>query len=287
LEKYNLRNRQIYKSAVKKMGADACGQEGRAWTYNGGRMAFYKPWNDPKGEDGYPIVIRSRDPETGEIKGKAKMSKNQVALADGQHRLMMAVMFQIPLVTEVIFGMPWISENYLDSQQKSRSMKDAIHKDGHANPGLLSQTAAFMLRYDRRNAHNLPTSPWPNISQGQEYIHKNTTLEKVVGQVHESVFARKHSPKFWAAGLFLVRKKNAKMADEIAAKIVDFAELKKGDPLLVLQNKLTSLEGQKRGGVAAMDDYGALILKAFKAKLDGEKLDKPLSFGAKEEYPTF
>ncbi|MCK5641475.1 MAG: hypothetical protein KAJ19_11785, partial [Gammaproteobacteria bacterium] len=286
LEKYNVRNRQIYKSNWKRLGDAAIGVAGRAWTYNGDRIGFFSPWNDPKDEHGYPVVIKARD-AAGNVKGKLSMTKNQLVLANAQHRLTFAVEYGVPLITEVVFNLPWVSDNYIDSHQKTRTMKDALVKDGHHNASLLSQTAAFLIRYQAKakGAHLLPTSPWPSVSQGQEFIHKNPALEKSVAAVVDSVFAMKHQPKFWAAALFLL-KKNKEGVAEVSAKIVDFAELKKGDPLLVLQNALTQQEGKKRGGVAAMDAYGALILKGIQSKVTGTELPK-LAFAANETYPEF
>lgn len=284
LEKFNVRNRQLYKSNWKRLGDAATGVAGRAWTYNGDRIGFFSPWDDPKDEHGFPVVIKARD-ANGNVKGKLKMDKNQLVLANAQHRLTFAVEYGVPLITEVVFNLPWLSDNYIDSHQKTRTMKDALVKDGHNNANLLSQTAAFLIRYQskKKGAHLLPTSPWPSVSQGQEFIHKNTTLPTFVAAVTDSVFAMKHQPKFWVAALFLLRKQKDAV-EEVVSKITDFAELKKGDPLLVLQKALTQMEGKKRGGVAAMDSYGALILAAIQAKVTNTSLLK-LAFGMNEMYP--
>jgi hypothetical protein len=190
-------------------------------------------------------------------------------LLDGQHRLHAGVKSGKPFESLVVTGLKEETFNVIDTG-RVRNAADVIGVNGYKNSVNLASAARFVMRY---NANTLfqKTKGMATNQAILDFINKNKDLTECgEDAVYYYSKSRLISVATVAALLFIFKKNNVEKAPKFFDKFTTGIDLKEGDPILVLRNKLMqdSLNKRKMKGIQKI----SLIVLAWNAFVKGGTL---------------
>jgi hypothetical protein len=216
-----------------------------------------------------------------------KISKRG-AVIDGQHRLAAIVLADVPVRTAIAWDVPEETFDTID-RGKIRSFREILGIQGEGSPQNLSTALMWLHLYEYRNMHKRYKRTAQDV---MHCLERNPKLRQSVD------FARNLSGTICSKGLIAfahyIFRHTAKLSEveEFFRRLSDGVMLKKGDPILVLRNRLIDNKHRRlgRGKLRAVDIL-ALMFKAWRHHLADEKIERLLwkqgKYGpkGKEDFP--
>ena len=206
------------------------------------------------------------------LNGEAIKIGKDGRLLDGQHRLLACRDTGISFQSLVIYGLPVDTIDTLD-QGKSRSIANVLALHDYPSPKKTASLVSGILKMEkggiRTGVHN---SSRVSVTANQVLDR----LEEEPSLIDVMRFAESMRPSgitSKVAGILYYRfsQIDADDADDFFIKLRDGAGLERGNPILVLRQKLLDLKSStnRRASSVLM---GALTIKAWNAYRNGEKV---------------
>lgn len=227
LSERNLRNRPVSRALVERLVRALT--EGR-WMFNGETIIF--DW------DG--------------------------VLANGQHRLTACVETGIPIVSLVAFGMDPACFPTID-RNRSRKTADDLSILKEKNTSALSATIAMVWREEQGDIRRL--SIQPTSEEAQDVLVRHPGIRDAVNWVVAKNVVRVIHPRLAGYCFFRFAELDADAAMTFFQDLQSGAGLQRGDPVLLLRNRLLDNKGAK--SQLKVDEVLALTIKAWNGRRAG------------------
>jgi hypothetical protein len=210
------------------------------------------------------------------------------AIVDGQHRLAAVVQAGVPIRMAIARNVAEESFGTID-RGKNRSFREVLGIHGETNPQNLSTALMWLHLYEHKNMLKREARTVQDVIR---CLERNPKLRRSVD------FARTLRGSICSKGLiafahYIFRQK-ATLSDveTFFMRLSEGVMLKKGEPVLVLRNRLLDNKRTRlgRGKLRALDIL-AMIFKAWRHHVAGEKIERLLwkqgkgSRKGKEDFP--
>jgi len=204
------------------------------------------------------------------VNGESIKLSSDGGIVDGQHRLHAVVRAGVPIDIYVIRG---IDPQVFDSidRGKMRSFADILGISGEVNARVLGTAAGWLVAYiDRQMLARFTRSPQEIIDCVEEYPGLRDSVEI-------STHFRKHG-KLVSSGLLsfchlVFGAQDTKNPTDFFQALYEGTGLERGDPILVLRDRLQVNSGKRIGRLQSIDIL-ALTFKAWRMHEQGQRFTK-------------
>ena len=209
----------------------------------------------------------ARDMEAGDfvLTGETIILSDKWKTMNGQHRLNACILAKKPFDAVVIQGLPERVYLKLDSGEKRRAA-DWLSSGSYAEPNAKVFAAALKLVWQWENGALCSNKRYPSNDELAHVLDQNGGIRAF----NSSTFAKsvKGCPGSLVLGLrYIFGQYDNKVAGEFFEKLATGEGLKRGDPILLLRDKLADKERGRTQEVIA-----AVMIKAWNAWLSGETI---------------
>jgi hypothetical protein len=199
---------------------------------------------------------------------------------DGQHRCLACVESGESIPVIIVFG-PKESSRFTVDTGKSKNTQDFLHMKGRKYNSAAAAVLGYYLMWKRNGDLAMGSDVRPTIAEKLE-------LEENMSGLYESIEVCMGAPCKVARSVsvlafchYLFKKAaGVEAADYFVTKLGTGDNLKRGDPILYLRNKLTSL-GEKKTSLLRANERAHLIIRAWNAYRRGEAIEKMAVLGGK------
>lgn len=188
-------------------------------------------------------------------------------LRNGQHRLTACVATGIPLVTWVVFGVDPAAFATMD-RGGVRKLPDDLSIREEKNVHVLASVIAMAWREERGDVCNFSLHPSP--AQAQDVLERNPALRGATDWVSARGMGTLLHPRLAAYCFWRFVALDAAAAVRFFEDLKSGAALEKGDPVLLLRNRLQDNKGAKAKLKA--EEMLALAIKAWNYRRAGRRV---------------
>lgn len=217
-----------------------------------------------------------------ELTGETLVISKSGRLLNGQHRCHAGVQAAVDFRTLVVFGIDDAAFAYMDIGRK-RSSGDVFTIYGVPNATAMAAATLWLWRHEAGVGEGAAR---PGNEELYEYYMKHQDLQRSVNSGWRFTQYKLAPPTMCTALHYLCAQKNREMADAFFERTATGIGLEKGDPALILRNRLVA---NRTGSERLVDEYiSAFFIKAWNAWRQRMKLSN-LSWRAtghaKEDFP--
>lgn len=220
------------------------------------------------------------------INGETVKFNEEGGFFDGQHRFTalasLAHLDDIAVVFLVVAGLPVEAKNSVDHGIK-RTHSDVLKFNGFRNPALLAAVTRKAMQYNDGDVR-LHGSTRYTADETLRFLGEHPELSRsaeVAAHVRNGLPAIPQSVVGVAHWAFM--KVDAETTPWFFERLRDGADLKSGDPILTLRNKMISEKDESQRVYHSR--YFAYLIRTFNAVRKGEQLYKITPFGRGGEMP--
>lgn len=188
-------------------------------------------------------------------------------LVDGQHRLTACVESGMTFETIVCYNVP--PESFVTKDIGApRQPADHLRANGVSYYSLVASALNIHYAYDHGRLASFNGLKLPKYSI-LDYFSTHENMVRSAAKCNDSKLIPKTQLTFLH---YVVSKKHPALADEFVEKCKDGASLQKGDPILLLRNRIVTLKSQRQGQIDRQYVM-AIIIKSWNAFLNGAQLN--------------
>jgi hypothetical protein len=219
--------------------------------------------------------------------GESLIFDEKGKLMDGQTRLRACVIADKPIVAYCVFGVPYKFFPSLD-QCAPRSGSDLSGLLGFAHENCVSAVAKLGILYAEKKITT--TGKSQQIGNDRLRIYLDRNHDRLITAVSAAQTRRKGIVKLLPISLaafvhYMVAKNHPDKVEEFLDKLSSGENLRKGDALLLLRERMKDLAGQKH--ILLRSDKLALLIKAWNSFLAGTTVKVLKWNGDVEQFPVF
>ncbi len=202
-------------------------------------------------------------------------------LRNGHHRLTACIQSGVSFKTFVIWGVSLEAFKTMDTGQ-SRKPADFFSLEDETNVNALQATVRLVWSYDYGLFSQQKWGVTPSATESADVLEDNPGLRESIARCKQA--KRVVSIPSLAFLHAIAHRADAVAADEFVNRLLEGAGLQKGNPILVLRERLLQ-EHRVRGARAQRHVLLAYMIKAFNAYLRHEHI-KLLKWLVGEPFPT-
>jgi hypothetical protein len=204
-------------------------------------------------------------------------------LLDGQHRLQAVVDSGVEIETMVMRDLPMAAQDTVDTGRRRR-LADLLAIEGKSDSRALGAALSMLHRLRTGKRIDYSHASAPSARQGLDLLEAEPQIEESV-KVARRVTKAVGGPIGVFASLHRIFEDIDPIpANEFFDRLIDGADLTKGDPLLSLRNQLARPR-RDRNYSQTPNIIAALTIKAFNLRRAGRDIDV-LAFRKAEKFPS-
>jgi hypothetical protein len=206
-------------------------------------------------------------------------------LVDGQHRLIALVRaneereaeclktgekyqpIAVPLL--VIRGVAPEDQIVMDTGTR-RTAADQLRIVGRHNYILLSAAAKWMIFWERQALYADNTKKFATHTEIVQFVEEHSDFEEIVSRAARLIKGIKMPPGYVCTAYYICWRIDPDVADEFFQRLSDGEDLKRGDPILALRNRLEDLRHSRVNLSGEM--WLSLLLRTWNARREGQSL---------------
>ncbi len=234
---------------------------------NGKRQRSLKPQK---------IKDYARDIASGawQLNGETVIIDKHGIPTNGQHRLRGCVQAQKPFETVVVYGVDPVVFRTIDTGAV-RSMGDILTISGRKDANNLAAALSLLAKIENNRGRitNWSTdSNRPSKAELLDLLEKHPKLQQFVDSAHNKGIRVMLSPGLAGVLRYLMDKKDSKQATEFWEALMTGENLKRGDTIYMLRERLIRERQQKPRPLN--EQTADIIVRAWNAIRKGEKITK-------------